>query len=612
AGVTKPPLMGGKTAPVIDALWEQVDKVVAEGVTADELAKVKKQARRADVTGTLGIAEKASRLGQAATIWGDAQKANERIRLIEAVTAEDLQRVAQTYLTRERATEVRIEPSMISMLKGLASAASLGDKPEDADEKQAGEAEVEGGARATAGGPKALARPPEGYAQSPPVAPPIATKVDIRGVERTLDNGLKLVVIENHEVPFVSASLRLTAGSFTEDPAHPGTASMAAGMVTRGTIARDAEALALELERNGIGLGAGADHDAASVSVSSLTEDVERALRLMSEVVQAPRFDAKEFRTLRDQTATGMAVAEKTPSVIADRAFDEALWGSHPYARPAEGTSADLSGLEPGLLRDWWETWVRPDTATLYVAGDITPDEAERIAGRYLGTWEAEGQATPAPLPAIEPPAATRITLVDRPGAIQSEIRAGHLGITRANPLYPSGVVLSQVFGGSFSSRLNDSLRVQKGLTYGARGGLSSARFGGEFGVSTFTKTPKTGETVRAVLDEIARMRDEPPSDKELGDAAAYVSGSFAGSLETPEAMAERLWILQLNGLPADWWNTYMQRVVSTRVDDVQDAARDLLDPARLHIVVVGDAEAVKAELEQIAPVEVISEKEGG
>jgi len=609
-GVTKPPLMGGKTAPVIDALWEQVDKVVAEGVTPDELAKVKKQARRADVTGTMEVAEKASRLGQAATIWGDAQKANERIRLIEAVTADDLQRVARTYLTRDRATEIRIEPSMISMLKGLASAASMGDKPEADKSEESGE--IEGGARAHAGGPKALAQPPSGYPQSPPVAPPLATDFDIHGVERRLDNGLELVVVENHEVPFVSAELRLTAGSFTEDPAHPGTASMAASMVTRGTVARDAEALALELERNAISLGAGADHDDASVSVSSLTEDTERALRLLSEVVQAPRFDEKEFRTLRDQTATGMAVQEKTPAVIAERAFEKALWGDHPYARPAEGTSQDLAGLDPSLLRSWWETWVRPDTATLYVSGDITPDEAQRIADRYLGGWEAAGGATPAPLPAIEPPTETRITLVDRPGAVQSEIRAGHLGITRDNPLYPTGVVLSQVFGGAFSSRLNDSLRVQKGLTYGARGGLSSERFGGEFEVSTFTKTPKTGETVRALLAEIRRMRDEPPSDKELGDAVAYLSGSFAGSLETPAAVAGRLWTLRLNGLPADWWNSYMHRIVSTSVADVQDASRDLLDPQHLHIVVVGDADAVKADLEQIAPVDVISEKEGG
>jgi zinc protease len=216
------------------------------------------------------------------------------------------------------------------------------------------------------------------------------------------------------------------------------------------------------------------------------------------------------------------------------------------------------------------------------------------------------------PLPAFEPPLDLRITLVDKPGAIQSEIRAAHGGITRSSPLYSSGVVISQVFGGSFSSRLNDVLRVQKGLTYGARGGLSSQRFGGEFRVSTFTKTPTTAETVRALLDEVERMRDEPPSDKELGDAVAYNSGSVAGSLETPQAVAERLWTLELNRLPRDWWTQYLERVTGLSAADVTRAAHDLIDPARLRVVVVGDAEQVRAELEEIAPVDVVRQDEAG
>jgi zinc protease len=387
---------------------------------------------------------------------------------------------------------------------------------------------------------------------------------------------------------------------------------MAAGLITKGTVARDAEALALELEKNAIELSAGAGHDSASVSVSCLTEDAERAMRLLSEVVQAPRFDDKEFRTLRDQTATGMAIAEKTPSVIADRTLDAALWGSHPYGRPVEGTSTDLKGLDPAMLRAWWARFVRPDTAVLYVAGDMDLDGALALASRYLGTWETEGEPVQVPLPAFEPPLDLRITLVDKPGAIQSEIRAAHGGITRSSPLYSSGVVISQVFGGSFSSRLNDVLRVQKGLTYGARGGLSSQRFGGEFRVSTFTKTPTTAETVRALLDEVERMRDEPPSDKELGDAVAYISGSFAGSLETPQAVAERLWTLELNRLPRDWWTQYLERVTGLSAADVTRAAHDLIDPARLRVVVVGDAEQVRAELEEIAPVDVVRQDEAG
>ncbi len=602
-GITMP---FGDTGGVLDALWEQVELVKAEGVSEEELAKARKQALAADVAELQTVASKASALGQAATLFGDAQEANERIRRMETVTAADLQRVAQVYLVRERANEIEIKPGLMSAAKSLLSMGSKeGDQPEMEDD-----AEVEGGRRAAASGPKAGARPPAGYPQAPPTAPPLATGVALQGQEARLDNGLRLVLVENHELPWVSLSLNVRAGAFTEDPAFPGTASMAAGLVTKGTVARDAEQLAAELERNAISLSASAGHDSASVSVAALTEDAERAVRLLSEVVQAPRFDAAEFRRLRDQTLTGMTIAEKTPAVIADRAFDRALWGSHPYSRPAEGTSEDLKKLDAARVAAWWSDWVRPDTSTLYMAGDLTLNQATALAERFLGAWDAEGEAAVPPLPVTELPAATHITLVDKPGAIQSEIRAGHAGITRRHPLFATGAVLSQCFGGAFSSRLNDVIRVQKGLTYGARGGLSSQRFGGEFNVSTFTKTPTTAETVQACLDEARRLLAEPPAGKELDDAVAYMTGSFAGSLETPESVAGRLWTLELNGLPGDWWSSYLASVAGTTSDDLRACGESLLAPGRLIVVVVGDAERVQADLEKIAPVTVVKQAE--
>jgi zinc protease len=594
----------GSTQPVLDALWEQVEKVKTEGVTPEELAKAKKQALRADVDKAATVASKAGVLGEAATLFGDTQEANERVKRTEAVTADDLKRVANTYFVKEHATEVVIKPSVLSALRTvLTAAAGKDDKSKDEPAK-----EEEGGKRATAGGPKASAHPPTGYPEKPPVAPPLAAKIDISGNEQKLDNGLKLVVVENHELPMVSISLRLRAGSFTDDPAHPGTASLAASMITKGTVAHGAEALAADMEKSAIELGASADSDGAVVNASSLTADADHAMRLLAEVVSTPKFDAKEFKTLRDQTATGMAIQEKTPAVIADRQFEKALWGSHPYGHPAEGTSDDLKKLTPEALHAWWTTFVRPETSVLYMAGDITPADAHALAERYLGDWEAEGDAIPVPLPDLTPAGAMHIVLVDKPGAIQSEIIAGHEGIVRSNPLFATGAVLSQVFGGAFSSRLNDVIRVQKGLTYGANGGLSSQRFGGKFRVRTFTKTPTTAETVQAVIDEVKRMRTEPPSEKELTSAESYLVGSFAGTLETPEAVAGRLWTLDVNGLPKTWWNDYLKKVAATTSEDVAHAADELLDPSRLIIVVVGDASQVKESLQKIAPVEVITE----
>ncbi len=604
AGISMP---FGDTDDILDALWEQVELIKQEGVTDEELAKVRNQIARGQVTGALTVASKANLLGNAAVILGDTQLANTYFDRVQQITPADLKRVANAYLVQKRANELVVEPGLGSMLNTVLSLGGGAAEETGTDEPAE---ELEGGRRAMASGPKAGAEAPEGYPTAPPVAPPLETRIDLSGETRILENGLKLVVVENHEVPFISASLNFKVGSFAEDPAFPGTAAMAFSMVTRGTFVRDAEALAAELEKHAINLSAGAGHDSGNVNVSSLPEQFERSLRLLSEVVQVPAFDAGEFKTLRDQLLTGMAISEKTPSVQADRDFDKALWGDHPYGRPAEGTSANVQQLQLDLVADWWAEHARPENAVLYIAGDVSVDDAAAAADRFLGTWEGEGDAITTALPAFKPPEQTTIRLVDKPGAIQSEIRAGHQGITRRSHYYAPGVVLTQVFGGAFSSRLMEKIRVELGLTYGASGGLASQRFGGTFKVRTFTKTPTSAETVNAVIDEVRRMVDEPPTESELDDAVSYLAGSFAGSLETPQAVSGRLWTLELNDLPGDYWATYLQRIAATSRDDVAAAARDLLHPDQMVIVVVGDAAQIQESLEEIAPVTVIKEGE--
>ncbi len=600
----------GSVDDIMNGIWEQVQLLKEEGVTESELEKVRNTLYRNNVTESLTVASKAGALGQAAVIEGDTQLANTYLERIASVTPDDVLRVAGIYLVETRANEIRVRPSIKGMFTSLLSMAGNTSDMEDEAESEEAEPSEDGGQRATPGGPKASARRPVGYATAPPVAPPLDADISIRSKRSVLENGLGLVVVENHEVPYVSLSLRLKAGAYSDDPDFPGTASMATSMVTRGTLARDAEALAAELERYAISLGAGADHDSASITASAVTGQLDRAARLFAEVIQVPGFREKEFNTLRSQTATGMAVAEKTPEVQAERAYAAALWGDHPYGRPAEGTADDLSKLDVERLAQWWSTFVRPETATLYIAGDVTQERAAALAERYFADWEGEGESLQRPLPKWTRPKQTRITLVDKPGAVQSQIRAGHEGVTRRHPMHATGVVLTQIFGGAFTSRLNDVLRVEKGLTYGASGGLRSRRFGGQFQISTFTKTPKTAETVRALVGEVKRMRDEAPTAEELESAVKYLAGSFAGSLETPQSVAGRLWSLELDELPDDYWSTYLERISSTTSEAVVAAAKQLLDPDRLLIVVVGDAQRIQEELEEIAEVELI--KSGG
>jgi len=202
----------------------------------------------------------------------------------------------------------------------------------------------------------------------------------------------------------------------------------------------------------------------------------------------------------------------------------------------------------------------------------------------------------------------TQIYLVDRPGSVQSQIRVGSRGITRQNPDYFPTVVLSQIFGGSFSSRLNKAIRVDKGLTYGARGGWNAQRFAGSFTISTFTKNPTTAETLKVILSEIDRLEASPPEQKEADVAKSYLAGSFAGNRETPGQVVGDLWLIEYAGLPKDYLTRFLNGVKETNVEKLYEVANKLIDKDKLVIVVVGEAAAVQAHLEKIAPVVVIKE----
>ena len=204
---------------------------------------------------------------------------------------------------------------------------------------------------------------------------------------------------------------------------------------------------------------------------------------------------------------------------------------------------------------------------------------------------------------------ATHIFLVDRPGSVQSQIRVGARGITRKEPDYFTTVVLSQIFGGSFSSRLNKAIRVEKGLTYGARGGWSAQRFAGSFTISTFTKNPSTADALKVILSEIDRLEAAPPESSEADVAKSYLAGSFAGNRETPGQVVGDLWLIEYAGLPKDYLTRFLNGVKETTVEGLHQVANKLIDKDKLVIVVVGEAAAVQSDLEKIAPVTVIKEE---
>lgn len=581
----------------------ELASVLESGVTDGELKKAKTNFLRRLVDSSATVESMARQVGTAAVFEGGASRVEKRAAEIEAVTVEDLKRVAATYFVPERKLVLRIEPTVGGMLRSLFSK-----KEEAAEETEKPKIESKGEPALARLGPKADAKRPEGYPAQPPVAPPTPPKVDFTYKSKTLANGLRVVVVENHELPRVSVVLGLRNGEFTEEEDAPGSAAMAMSMLMKGTRTKSAQQIADLLENNAIELSAGADLDSCSISGSALAPQKTLLVKMLAEIVKSPTFPEKEFSKLKRQAITGKKIGEKQPASIADREFARALFGAHPYARESGGSSADLERLKLGDVVAWWNTYARPDLAVLYIAGDIVAEDAFDLAAALLEDWESAGNPPGRELPTMPEHSATRITLVDVPGAIQSQIRVGHLGFERAAKESFAGRVLTQIFGGAFNSRLNETIRVKKGLTYGARGGFSSQRFGGRFFVSTFSKTASTVEAVRAILDEIERMRAEPPTTEELSQAKSYLLGSFPGAHETPGSIVNQLWTLELDGLGVERIDEYLRGVAKTTAEDVTKLALDRIDPSSLSIVVVGDAARIAEGLKAVAPVTIVGE----
>ncbi len=595
AGAVLKPLVG-KPDAALQIIHEEIAKLRKDGPTDEEVAKAKAGMLRDATLGLLTIESKARRLGAAAVLEGDVENANRDFAEIAALTRADLARVAKERLVENREIEVRIEPNLIGFLADQLS----GDKPKADDRPAKGAEKISG----EGSGKPGLVRPAE-LAAAPPVARALDSVVTTNTVERTLANGLRVVVLENHEVPYVEMRLGLEYGAFSDPAETPGVAFLALPMLTRGTTKHNYKQLTDVLDRHAISINGGATMDSAAVTATAVRREAARAAELLAEVVLQPAFVADELERHVDQVTTGLMVTERSPEYIADRELRKRIFGNHPYARLPESKAADLHKVKAETLKTWWSTHARPDAAVLYIAGDITAERAFELAQAEFGAWKAVGTKPAITIGAPAPTSAPQIVLVDRAGN-QSQIRVGRVGIGRTDPDFAGARVLSEVFGGGFNSRLNDTIRVKKGLTYGAGGGFSADRFGGRFVVRTFSKNATVGETVAAIIDETAKLSRRPPDQGERDAAVSFIVGSHPRERETVGEMIDELWMLQTNGLPKNWYTSYLQAVRTADTAGIASVAKRLVDSKNLVIVVVGPAKELEPQLRRFGKVEIV------
>jgi zinc protease len=411
----------------------------------------------------------------------------------------------------------------------------------------------------------------------------------------TLDNGLQVIAVSHHEQPAVSLRLLVRAGGAQDPLDKPGVAALAAAVLDQGTTSRTAEQIASAIDSVGGAIGAAASTEFTWVNAVVMKDSFNLALDLVSDIARNPTFAAEEIERQRQQTLSALKVSYDDPDYLAGMVFDRLVYGFHPYGRPNSGTPESIAAITRDDLGTFHRKWFGASNAILAVVGDISAEEAFAGAERAFGKW---GKADSTSAKPVDPPPPTRrVILIDRPGAVQTEIRVGHIALPRKHADYLALDLAIKILGGEGGNRLHRVLRSERGLTYGASADTNALKEAGHVVADTDTRSDSTGEALRLIVEEMWRLQRQPVHPRELEDAKAYLTGSFPLTIETPSAIALQVLNAVFFGLDLQELQTYRERVNAVSVEDIQRVAKQYLRPDRLSIVLVGDASSFSKQL---------------
>ncbi|WP_057938235.1 M16 family metallopeptidase [Algoriphagus resistens] len=413
----------------------------------------------------------------------------------------------------------------------------------------------------------------------------------------TLDNGLKVFVVENDKLPRVSFTLVLERDPLFEGD-KAGLTGYVGQMMMAGTTTRTKDQIDEEVDFIGASLGV----SSTSISASSLKKHQDKILDLMADVLYNPVFPEEELEKLKKQSLTALATSKDEPNAISSRLTRAMVYGKdHPYGEVE--TEVTLSNVTVEDVKEYYNTFFKPNIAYLAIVGDMSKSEAEEVVNTYFSDWKPEDVPKftyDSPSPASK----NIVGLVDRSSSVQTVIDiAQPIDLTLGDEDYISSRVLNQIFGGGSSSRLFMNLREDKGYTYGAYSSFSADKLIGEFSTSASVRTEVTDSAIVEFIYEINRLIDEGVTQEELDKAKSNLAGSFGRSLESPATIANFALNIERYGLSKDYYETYLQKMNALTVEDINQTADDLIDPDKLYITAVGNGVEIKDKLTQFGEV---------
>src|SRR5687767_3487481 len=423
-------------------------------------------------------------------------------------------------------------------------------------------------------------------------------------VEATLDNGLTVLVLEDHRFPVVNVSLQMAGAGPIFDPADkPGLANLTAQMLREGTKTRNSRQIAEEVDKLGATLNAnsGFGSTVASISASGLSDNFDQWFGLMADMLMNPTFPADEFGKLKARQKTGLMQQRTQPGFLSEERFRRVVYGNHPAAVYST-TPAVLDAMTPEMLAAWHRDRYVPQNAILGIAGDVKASEVIAKLKAALAGWKRTDYKEN--LPANPKPVAdAKIYLIDRPNSVQSTITMGNIAIDRRHPDYIPVVVMNSIVGGGASARLFLNLREEKGYTYGVYSNFTAVKYSGPWSAGGDVRTEVTEGALTEFMRELNRIRDEKVLADELEEQKRSIVAGFALSLENPQQLLNYSITRKIYGLPDDYWETYPAKIMAVSAADVQRVARQYVNPQTQQIVVVGDAKKIKSILEKFGTV---------
>ena len=582
---------GTKLEDLEAAFWDELGKLEKDGPTDEEVEAAKSTELTQKISGLQrlgGFGGVADTLDQYNQYTGDPGFLSKDVKMAEDVTVASVKAAALKYLTRDSAVVVYCVPG-----KKVLDDVPRSPADTDADVKLVNPYTPE------------FETAQEWRKNKPEPGPSPALHLPVP-TEFTLPNGLKVLLVEDHALPVVTAQVISRAGGVNNPQGKSGLATLTAEIMGDGTASRTLTQLAEDQESIGTQIGTSAGMDNSTVSMSLLTYHLDKGMELLSDVVEHPAFRLEDFDRRRKQRLVRIAQETDNVQSMALRVGPKLLFGDQPYGAATSGTTDSVNSFTSSDVSGFYSSHYVPGDSALILAGDLTRAEAEKLARQYFGNWT--GTAAPAStIPPAPAPPTTHVVIVDKPGAPQTMLVAFGFGVPASSPDADALDVLNYTLGGSFGSRINMNLREEHGYTYGAFSDFRNYRESGMFYSGSQVRTDVTGPAAKELMKEIRNFPDHPSTPEELEAAKEASIRSLPGDFETTNAIAGAISNIFVDDYPLDHYAALPAKYEAITPADIARVAKQYLHPDQLIVLAAGDRSKIEAPLKDagVGPVEV-------